>query len=67
MIEKQLAMRQFAAFFMEPIQSEGGIPPPAREYMQAEQPSAANTASDCVARAGKTTAHFRYGQIMRTH
>ena len=36
-LEKQLATRQFAAFFMEPIQSEGGIRPPTREYMQAAQ------------------------------
>jgi ornithine--oxo-acid transaminase len=36
-LEKQLATRQFAAFFMEPIQSEGGIRVPTREYMQAAQ------------------------------
>lgn len=36
-LEKQLATRQFAAFFMEPIQSEGGIRSPTREYMQAAQ------------------------------
>jgi ornithine--oxo-acid transaminase len=38
-LEKQLATRQFAAFFMEPIQSEGGIRVPTREYMQAAQAS----------------------------
>ena len=36
-LETQLATRQFAAFFMEPIQSEGGIRVPTREYMQAAQ------------------------------
>jgi ornithine--oxo-acid transaminase len=36
-LEQQLAGRQFAAFFMEPIQSEGGIRVPDREYMQAAQ------------------------------
>jgi ornithine--oxo-acid transaminase len=36
-LERQLATRQFAAFFMEPIQSEGGIRLPTREYMQAAQ------------------------------
>jgi ornithine--oxo-acid transaminase len=34
---QQLATRQFAAFFMEPIQAEGGIRVPTREYMQAAQ------------------------------
>jgi ornithine--oxo-acid transaminase len=38
-LEKHLATRQFAAFFMEPIQSEGGIRVPTREYMQAAQAS----------------------------
>jgi ornithine--oxo-acid transaminase len=38
-LERQLATRQFAAFFMEPIQSEGGIRVPTREYMQAAQAS----------------------------
>jgi ornithine--oxo-acid transaminase len=38
-LEKQLATRKFAAFFMEPIQSEGGIRVPTREYMQAAQAS----------------------------
>jgi ornithine--oxo-acid transaminase len=38
-LDKQLATRQFAAFFMEPIQSEGGIRVPTREYMQAAQAS----------------------------
>lgn len=36
-LEQQLATRQFAAFFMEPIQAEGGIRVPTREYMQAAQ------------------------------
>jgi len=36
-LEKQLATHQFAAFFMEPIQAEGGIRVPTREYMQAAQ------------------------------
>jgi ornithine--oxo-acid transaminase len=36
-LERQLSTRQFAAFFMEPIQSEGGIRVPTREYMQAAQ------------------------------
>ncbi len=36
-LERQLSTRQFAAFFMEPIQSEGGIRVPSREYMQAAQ------------------------------
>lgn len=36
-LAKQLATRQFAAFFVEPIQSEGGIRVPTREYMQAAQ------------------------------
>ena len=36
-LEEQLATRRFAAFFMEPIQSEGGIRVPTREYMQAAQ------------------------------
>lgn len=36
-LERHLATRQFAAFFMEPIQSEGGIRVPTREYMQAAQ------------------------------
>jgi ornithine--oxo-acid transaminase len=36
-LEKQLATREFAAFFMEPIQSEAGIRVPTREYMQAAQ------------------------------
>jgi ornithine--oxo-acid transaminase len=36
-LEEQLARRQFSAFFMEPIQSEGGIRVPTREYMQAAQ------------------------------
>ena len=36
-VESQLAGRQFAAFFMEPIQAEGGIRVPSREYMQAAQ------------------------------
>jgi ornithine--oxo-acid transaminase len=36
-LERQLSTRQFAAFFMEPIQSEGGVRMPTREYMQAAQ------------------------------
>jgi ornithine--oxo-acid transaminase len=36
-LEKQLTTRQFAAFFMEPIQSEAGIRVPTRDYMQAAQ------------------------------
>ncbi len=36
-LEKHLAGRKFAAFFMEPVQSEGGIRVPTREYMQAAQ------------------------------
>lgn len=36
-LEQQLATRQFAAFFMEPIQSEAGIRVPGRDYMQAAQ------------------------------
>ena len=36
-LECKLSTRQFAAFFMEPIQSEGGIRVPSREYMQAAQ------------------------------
>ena len=36
-LEHRLATRTFAAFFMEPIQSEGGIRVPTREYMQAAQ------------------------------
>lgn len=34
-LEKQVSSRQFAAFFMEPIQSEGGIRQPTRDYMRA--------------------------------
>ena len=33
-LEKKLATRKFAAFIMEPIQSEAGIRIPGREYMQ---------------------------------
>src|ERR1700693_2682293 len=36
-LEDRLATRQFAAFFMEPIQSEGGIRVPSREYMRDAQ------------------------------
>jgi ornithine--oxo-acid transaminase len=36
-LEKALATRRFAAFFMEPVQSEGGIRVPTRDYMQAAQ------------------------------
>jgi ornithine--oxo-acid transaminase len=36
-LERQLSTRQFAAYFMEPIQSEGGIRVPSRAYMQAAQ------------------------------
>jgi len=36
-LEKHLATRKFAAFFMEPVQSEGGIRVPSREYMQGAQ------------------------------
>jgi ornithine--oxo-acid transaminase len=36
-LERHLATRKFAAFFMEPIQSEGGVRVPTREYMQAAQ------------------------------
>jgi ornithine--oxo-acid transaminase len=36
-LEKQLASKRYAAFFMEPIQAEGGIRVPSREYMQAAQ------------------------------
>ena len=32
-----LATRRFAAFFMEPIQSEGGVRVPSRDYVQAAQ------------------------------
>ncbi len=38
-LDKQLSTQQFAAFFMEPIQSEGGIRLATREYMQAAQAS----------------------------
>ena len=36
-LESQLATRQFAALFVEPIQSEGGVRVPTRHYMQAAQ------------------------------
>ena len=36
-LEKQLATTRFAAFFMEPIQSEAGIRVPTPEYMKAAQ------------------------------
>ena len=42
-LQTQLATRQFAAFFMEPIQSEGGIRVPSPEYMQAAQRLASDT------------------------
>jgi len=34
-LEKQLATRKFAAFFVEPVQSEGGIKVPSAGYLQA--------------------------------
>lgn len=36
-LEQQLATRRFAAYFMEPVQAEGGIRVPTRDYMQAAQ------------------------------
>jgi ornithine--oxo-acid transaminase len=36
-IEKKLATRRYAAFFVEPVQSEGGIRIPADEYLSAVQ------------------------------
>jgi ornithine--oxo-acid transaminase len=36
-LEGHLSMRQFAAFFIEPIQSEGGIRVPTLEYVKAAQ------------------------------
>jgi ornithine--oxo-acid transaminase len=36
-LERELAARRYAAFFMEPVQSEGGILAPAGEYMQAAE------------------------------
>jgi ornithine--oxo-acid transaminase len=36
-LETQLATRRFAAFFVEPIQAEGGIRVPAAGYLQAAQ------------------------------
>ena len=36
-LEAQLATKKFAAYIVEPIQSEGGIRIPAREYLQSAQ------------------------------
>jgi ornithine--oxo-acid transaminase len=36
-LERHLSSRRFAAFFMEPIQSEGGVRVPSREYVRAAQ------------------------------
>jgi ornithine--oxo-acid transaminase len=36
-LEQQLATRRYAAFFVEPIQSEGGIRVPASDYLPAAQ------------------------------
>src|SRR5271166_5223776 len=36
-LEVQLKSRKYAAFFVEPVQSEGGIRVPAREYLRAAQ------------------------------
>ncbi len=36
-LEAQLATKKFAAYIVEPIQSEGGIQIPAREYLQSAQ------------------------------
>jgi len=36
-LERHLARRRYAAFFIEPIQSEGGVREPTREYMQTAQ------------------------------
>jgi ornithine--oxo-acid transaminase len=36
-LERELSTRRFAALFLEPIQSEGGIRVPERQYLQAAQ------------------------------
>jgi ornithine--oxo-acid transaminase len=65
-LEAQLETRQFAAFFLEPVQSEGGIRVATREYMQAAEALCRKTRNP--ARVGRMqTGMYRTGPFLAAH
>lgn len=65
-LEKKLSTRKFAAFITEPIQAEGGIRVPTREYMQKAQELCARYGTMFVLDEVQTGMH-RTGPFLAAH
>lgn len=65
-LEKALATRRYAAFFVEPIQAEGGIRVPARDYLKDAQVLCRRYGSLLVADEVQT-GMFRTGPFLASH
>ena len=65
-LEKELATRRYAAFFMEPIQGEGGIRVPPAEYLKQAQDLCRHYGTLLVADEVQT-GMFRTGPFLASH
>ncbi|MGH9546207.1 MAG: aspartate aminotransferase family protein [Terriglobales bacterium] len=65
-LEKELASRHYAAFFVEPIQAEGGIRVPEENYLRTAQDLCRRYGSLLVADEVQT-GMFRTGQFLASH
>lgn len=65
-VEEQLRTRKYAAFFVEPVQSEGGIRVPSREYLKGAQELCKRYGTLLVLDEVQT-GMFRTGQFLAAH
>ena len=65
-LEAELKSRKYAAFFVEPVQSEGGIRVPAREYLRAAQ-QLCKRYGTLLALDEVQTGMFRTGRFLAAH